>query len=104
MILLGQLDLGLNLAVVQTVLVVAGRLQVAGQQPDLVAGLVDLVAMDCPLGRQNFDLDLAPEDLLPGLAGLVVLVVPSGLVVLVVPSGLVVLVVPSGLVVEEQDY
>jgi uncharacterized membrane protein (UPF0136 family) len=42
------LDLGLNLAVVQTVLVVEDRLRVVDQRQGLVVGLVDLVAMDCP--------------------------------------------------------
>jgi hypothetical protein len=48
----GLLGLGLNLAVVTTVLVVEDRLQVVGQRLDLVVDLVvDLVGqavMDCP--------------------------------------------------------
>ena len=65
MILLDQLDLGLNFAVVQTVLVVEGRLQVVGQRLALVADLGGLVVKDCLVGRPDFDLDLVLEDLLP---------------------------------------
>ena len=43
----GLLDLGLNFAVVQTVLAVEGHLQAVGQRLGLVVGLADLVAMDC---------------------------------------------------------
>jgi hypothetical protein len=70
-----QLDLDLNLAVVQTVLVVEDRLRVVDQRQGLVADLVRQSVMDCPLARQNFDLNLVPAGLLPGLLpGLVGLV------------------------------
>jgi hypothetical protein len=70
-----------NLVVVQTVLVVEGRLQVVVRRLDLVADLVSQAVMDCPLDRQNFDLDLDLVVQLPDLVVLVVLQIPLVLVV-----------------------
>jgi hypothetical protein len=55
-------------------------LSVAGRLAARVMGLAVLVEMDYLVGRQNFDLDLVPLDLVLDLVTLVVLVV---LVVLV---------------------
>jgi hypothetical protein len=60
--LLDQLDSDPNSAVVQTVLVVEGRLQVVVQRLGLVVDLVALVVMDYLAARQNFDLDLGLAD------------------------------------------
>jgi hypothetical protein len=51
LILLGQLDLAPNLAVVQTVLVVEDRLQVVVQRQGLVVDLVGQAVMDCLVVR-----------------------------------------------------
>jgi hypothetical protein len=55
LILLDQLDLDPHSAVVQTVLVEVGRLQVVGQRQDLVVDLVGLVAMGCLVDQRDFD-------------------------------------------------
>jgi hypothetical protein len=81
--LLDQLDSDPNSAVVQTVLVVEGRLQVVVQRLGLVVDLVVRAVMDCLVDRRNFDLDLVLVALLLDLVVLVDPLVPSVLVVLV---------------------